>query len=94
MRRVGDTDVADGADGAEPAGSAATLAARDGRGLAWRTLTGREYVTYPKSWTEALDDPDAPEHTTPTRRANAARLEERDREARDRESGRDQPPPF
>ena len=40
------------------------------RGLARRTLTGRAYVSYPKSWTEALDDPDAPQHTPPTRRAN------------------------
>jgi hypothetical protein len=54
---------------------------------AWRTLTGREYVSYPKSWTEALHDPDAPEHTPPTRHANAARQERHDREATDRRFG-------
>ncbi|HEX6054832.1 MAG TPA: HNH endonuclease signature motif containing protein, partial [Intrasporangium sp.] len=74
------------------------LAARDRRGLAWRTLTGREYVTYPKSWTEALHDPDAPEHTPPTRRANTARQEHRDREASDEywneRCGWNDPPPF
>ena len=74
--------------------AAATLAARDGRGLAWRTLTGRQYVTYPKSWTEALHDPDAPEHTPPTRQTNTARQERRDREADERRLGWDQPPPF
>jgi hypothetical protein len=47
--------------------TAETLNARTGRGLAWRTLTGREYITYPKSWTEALDDPDHPDHDPPTR---------------------------
>ena len=73
--------------------TAATLAARDDRGLAWRTLTGREYVTYPKFWTEALHDPDAPEHTPPTRHANTARQERRDREASDQRLGWDQPPP-
>uniref|UniRef100_UPI00336552A8 HNH endonuclease signature motif containing protein n=1 Tax=Intrasporangium sp. TaxID=1925024 RepID=UPI00336552A8 len=79
-------------------GIPATLAARDGRGLAWRTLTGRDYVTYPKSWTEALGDPDAPEHTPPTRRANAARHEHRDREASkaywNERYGWNDPPPF
>ena len=77
---------------------AATLAARDQRGLAWRTLTGRDYLTYPKSWTEALHDPDAPEHTPPTRRANTARQQHRDRQARDeywnQRYGWNDPPPF
>lgn len=30
------------------------------RGLRWRTLAGRAYVTYPKSWTEGLRDPAPP----------------------------------
>ena len=30
------------------------------RGLRWRTLTGRDHITYPKSWTEALRDPGPP----------------------------------
>jgi hypothetical protein len=76
----------------------ATLRARDGRGLAWRTLTGREYVTYPKSWTEALHDPDTPEHTPPTRRTlDRARQERRDRERDEYWSERfgwNGPPPF
>lgn len=79
---------------APSAGStAATLAARDARGLAWRTLTGREYVTYPKSWTEALHDPKAPDRTPPTQHANMARQERRDREASAQRLGWDQPPP-
>jgi hypothetical protein len=36
------------------------------RGLRWRTLTGRDYVTYPKSWTEALRDPDPPAPPSPS----------------------------
>ena len=28
-----------------------------GDGLRWRSLAGREYVTYPKDWREALHDP-------------------------------------
>ena len=28
-------------------------------GIRWTTLAGREYVTYPKDWREALDDPGA-----------------------------------
>ena len=86
------------ADPNTAAETAATLAARDQRGLAWRTLTGRDYLTYPKSWTEALHDPDAPEHTPPTRRANTARQEHRDRQARDeywnQRHGWNDPPPF
>ena len=30
------------------------------RGLRWRTLAGRAYITYPKSWTEGLRDPAPP----------------------------------
>ena len=86
------------ADPNTAAETAATLAARDQRGLAWRTLTGRDYLTYPKSWTEALHDPDAPEHTPPTRRANTARQEHRDRQTRDeywnQRHGWNDPPPF
>ncbi len=73
---------------------AATLAARTNRGLAWRTLTGREYITYPKSWTEALTDHDHPDHTPPTRRALTQAEQARTRATRDRERGYDQPPPF
>jgi hypothetical protein len=77
-------------------GIPATLAARDGRGLAWRTLTGRDYITYPKSWTEALGDPDAPEHTPPTRRPPETPRQRRAREARERRQRPDwnDPPPF
>lgn len=78
--------------------AAATLAARSGRGLAWRTLAGREYVTYPKAWTDALHDYDHPEHTPPNRRAMSERADERaeceSRAERDRRLGWDQPPPF
>jgi hypothetical protein len=84
-------------DGAGP-DEAATLASRTGRGLAWRTLSGREYITYPKSWTEALRDYDHPEHIPPTRAALAqtAAAERAKCEAaeRDRRYGWDQPPPF
>ena len=75
---------------------AATLAARTGRGLAWRTLTGREYITYPKSWTEALRDYDHPEHTPPTRRPPETRQERRQRRLRElRERPEwNTPPPF
>ena len=36
------------------------------RGLRWRTLTGRDYITYPKSWTEALRDPGPPAPHAPS----------------------------
>ena len=33
--------------------------------LAWTTLAGRDYVTYPKNWRESLhDEPAAPETST------------------------------
>ena len=39
-------------------------------GLRWRSLAGREYVTYPKDWREALHDPGssppAERHDEPT----------------------------
>ena len=76
--------------------TASILAARTGRGLAWRTLTGREYVTYPKSWTEALHDPSHPEHTPPTRRPSETRQQRRARAAAERRRQPDwnDPPPF
>lgn len=38
------------------------------RALGWHTLAGRDYVTYPKSWTEALEDPPHPPGARQTRR--------------------------
>ena len=74
----------------------AALAARTGRGLAWRTLSGREYVTYPKSWTEALHDPSHPEHTPPSRRRSETRAQRRARLAAEQRARPDwnDPPPF
>ncbi|MGO4597692.1 HNH endonuclease signature motif containing protein [Terrabacter sp. 2RAF25] len=48
-------------------------------GIRWTTLTGRDYVTYPRNWREALDDPGA---APPP---DASRTDERPH---------DDPPPF
>lgn len=53
-------------------------------GIRWTTLTGREYVTYPRDWREALDDPG----TDPPPDASLS-----DRPTPDRPP-LDEPPPF